>query len=294
MAILQLRLGRTRFSILGDRRDVTLAFGLPGRLFGGRVADPGFAAEPAATAGPPPEDLPLAEQVRHVKWYHTIELAEGVVTPGFYDHRPLLSRYGLPERLDGRRVLDVATFDGFWAFTFERRGAAEVVALDLATAAELDLPFRLRPRMSAAELARPFGTGFRIAHRALRSQVRHVHGNVYALDPAVHGTFDLVHCGDLLLHLRDPALAVARIRSVTRGEAIFSDTIYPECDLREGVPLMEYQGGRGDNIWWRFGAQALKRMIGDGGFDHVEEIARFRFGPVGSSRRIWHVVFRAR
>ena len=39
---------------------------------------------------------------------------------------------------------DVAAFDGFWSFEFERRGAAEVVALGIATPREVDLPFRER------------------------------------------------------------------------------------------------------------------------------------------------------
>ena len=36
----------------------------------------------------------------------------------------------IPEQLTGARVLDVGTFDGFYAFLAERRGAARVVAVD--------------------------------------------------------------------------------------------------------------------------------------------------------------------
>jgi tRNA (mo5U34)-methyltransferase len=72
--------------------------------------------------------MELAERVKLNGWYHTLELAPGVVTPGMFDLRPYVSRYGLPERLDGKRVLDIGTWDGFWAFEMERRGAAEVVA----------------------------------------------------------------------------------------------------------------------------------------------------------------------
>ncbi len=41
------------------------------------------------------------------------------------------------------RALDVATFDGFWAFEMERRGASEIVAIDLDCADKLDLPPRV-------------------------------------------------------------------------------------------------------------------------------------------------------
>ncbi|MEY2406996.1 MAG: tRNA (mo5U34)-methyltransferase, partial [Acidimicrobiaceae bacterium] len=73
-------------------------------------------------------------------WYHTIELPGGVVTPGEYDLRSVVDKVGLPARLDGTRCLDVGTHDGFWAFEMERRGAREVVALDVADPAELDWP----------------------------------------------------------------------------------------------------------------------------------------------------------
>ena len=65
-------------------------------------------------------------------WYHTIELGDGVVTEGIFDHRPVVDRYMIPADLCGMRCLDVGTMDGFWAFEMERRGAAEVVAADLA------------------------------------------------------------------------------------------------------------------------------------------------------------------
>ena len=35
-------------------------------------------------------------------WYHTIDLGDGVVTAGLYDHRPLVPAYGLPDDLDGQ------------------------------------------------------------------------------------------------------------------------------------------------------------------------------------------------
>jgi len=250
---------------------------------------------PPAPSAPIPADPVAAELARKagaITWYHTLDLGHGIVTPGFYDHRPILANYKLPERMDGLRVLDIATFDGFWAFEFERRGAAEVVALDIAAVREVDLPFAARDTMSEEELAKPIGEGFRLAHAALGSKVKHVHCNVYDLTPAALGSFDLVHCGDLLLHLRDPARALWNIRGVTRGRALLSDCIYPDLD-RHDLPLMQYEGGRGVNIWWRFGANALRTMIADAGFARVEEITRFRYGPRGGPASMWHAVFSA-
>ena len=73
----------------------------------------------------------LLDEVRaNPVWYHTIDLAPGVVTPGWFDLRPVVERMPWPS-VAGKRCLDVGTYDGFLAFEMERRGAAEVVAVDL-------------------------------------------------------------------------------------------------------------------------------------------------------------------
>lgn len=290
MANFTLKLLGMRASVFASGRRAGVELTVPiDRLRGGRI-DVAQVPEPAP---PPPEGNGLARQVAEIEWYHSIDLGGGVVTPGYYDHGPILGHYQLPERMDGMRVLDIASFDGFWAFEFERRGAAEVVALDIRTAAELDLPWRMRAGMDAAALGRRFGAGFALAHATLGSKVRQEHCNVYDLTPERLGQFDLVHCGDLLLHLRDPMGALMRIRGVTRGQALISDVIYPDFDRHDGLPLVMFNGGRGDNIWWRLGANALRQMIEDAGFDRVEELSRFRYGARGLPPAMWHAVFRA-
>src|SRR5581483_7988853 len=130
-----------------------------------------------------------------------------------------VDRYMLPSRLAGMRCLDVGTMDGFWAFEMERRGAAEVVATDLGTVDELDWPARWRARVEPS-LDETKGERFALVHRALGSSVARVERSVYGLDPDSLGTFDLVFCGDLLVHLKDPITAVQRLRGVCRGSAI--------------------------------------------------------------------------
>src|SRR5918997_2973506 len=86
----------------------------------------------------------LASRVEHYPWYHTLDLGEGVVTRGMFDHRPIMGRYPLPADLAGLRCLDVGTMDGYWAFEMERRGAREVVAVDAPDPLSLDWPASLR------------------------------------------------------------------------------------------------------------------------------------------------------
>src|SRR4051812_22966003 len=92
-----------------------------------------------------PDTAALRREIDEVRWYHTIDLPGGAVTPGFYDLRAAPAKSLFPESLAGRRCLDVGTHDGFWAFTMEQRGAAEVVAIDLDDPAQYDLRFPRPP-----------------------------------------------------------------------------------------------------------------------------------------------------
>jgi tRNA (mo5U34)-methyltransferase len=283
-----IRLGGLQASLFGNQQrggvELSWRYKANAHVYEELLPDPAPAAPPTAS---------LAERIAAHGWYHSLELAPGQITPGFFDHNPLLPLYRLPARLDGQRVLDIATFDGFWAFEFEKRGAAEVIALDVPTLGDIDLPPHRRADMSAAKLAEPMGAGFDLAREALGSSVRRERCNVYDLTPERFGMFDVTHLGDVLLHLRDPMKALWNMRRVTRGSAYISDCFNPDLDRHEEVALMEYRRGSGHNVWWRFGANTLRAMIEDAGFARVEEVARFRYGPRGEPQTMWHIVFRA-
>jgi tRNA (mo5U34)-methyltransferase len=182
-------------------------------------------------------------------WYHCIELPDGTVTPGAFDLRPSTKVVPLPDDLTGARCLDVGTWDGFWAFEMERRGAAEVVAIDIEDPERWDWPPRERVAGHGGGLAvlsdrKPPGAGFRHAAEALGSKARRVDRSVYELDPATDGAFDVVFLGSLLLHLRDPVGALDRVRAVCRGQAVVADTVdaIPSL-LRPRTPTARLEGG---------------------------------------------------
>lgn len=230
----------------------------------------------------------MDEAVDAFPWYHSIELPGGVVTPGIFDHRPLVPHYGLPADLSTQRALDVATFDGFWAFELERRGA-EVVAVDIDRLSSLDLPPQLRSAIVADGLDRESGQGFSLAHRALNSKVQRVVSSVYDLDPAALGTFDLVHVADLLLHLERPLDALRHIRSVTRGTALIADVI----DLhlkRSDNQLVQYLGGWWSAMWWIPSLDALAQMVLDAGFSRVRLHTVYNLAGVHEHDGLWRAV----
>ncbi|MEK6227878.1 MAG: hypothetical protein AABM31_00955 [Actinomycetota bacterium] len=136
---------------------------------------------------------------KELDWYHSLELAPGYVTPGMFDLRDQVDQYRLPARLDGLRALDGGAWDGFWAFEMERRGA-EVVALDLDDERELDWPANRRPATYPETLR---GAGFALAKEVFGSKVERVNRSIYDALPEDLGTFDLVFCGSVLIHLRD-------------------------------------------------------------------------------------------
>ena len=205
-------------------------------------------------------------------WYHTIEFPDGTITDGFYDHRPLVPHYGLPDDLAGRRALDVGRGDGFWAFQLERRGA-EVTALDIAGENDRDLPPELQPRGEGPGSSR---YRFAEAHDRMGSAVHGVTGSVYDLDPERFDPFDLVHCGDLLIHLERPLDALRRLRSVTRGQALLADVV----NFHPGQ-VVEYLGGWQAGSWWRPSVGALAQMIHDAGFGQVEVRCVYRLDMRG-------------
>jgi tRNA (mo5U34)-methyltransferase len=208
----------------------------------------------------------LLAEVERYPWYHTLELGDGVVTRGMFDHRPVVSRYLLPDDLSGSRCLDVGTMDGFWAFEMERRGADEVVAADIADPEALDWPAFVRSQPKLLDETK--GERFAIAHRALGSRVRRVETSVYELGPEQLGSFDLVFCGDLLLHLKDPITALERIRSVCADSAIVCNPII-RVRFAQRRPLAEFDGIDGFT-WWMTNLAGLERLVRAAGFPHVE------------------------
>lgn len=225
----------------------------------------------------------LADAVANTYWYHTIELTGSVVTPGYFDHRPLVKHYGLPDRLEGQRTLDVATFDGFWAFEMERRGA-DVTAIDVSRMSECDLPPPVRDAVVEGGLDLETGGGFRVAHQALASRVRRVERSVYDLDPAELGTYDLVHIGDVLVHLERPLEALRSVRRMTHGWALVADCFDP--NLEPG--LVQYKGGWRGFTWWVPSIDTLAQMVLDAGFAdvrlHKVYSLPYRGAPVGPWR----------
>jgi tRNA (mo5U34)-methyltransferase len=220
-----------------------------------------------------PSQRALAEEVATLTWYHTIELPGGLITPGEYDTRDAVRRIPFPGDLAGARCLDVGTHDGFWAFEMERRGASEVVAIDLDDPRRVDFSDPV-PSLSEAAIAererRP--AAFWCAHAALSSHVERRDLSVYDLPDAGLGAFDFAFIGTLLLHLRDPLRALSAIRQVLSpgGRLLVNDAVALGLSLRHPRrPVHTLSLLPGKPFWWIPNAAGLRRYLEKTGFTLV-------------------------
>jgi tRNA (mo5U34)-methyltransferase len=170
-------------------------------------------------------------------WWHSIDLGSGEVTPGHKSTQTLdaeLSNLDLPD-LDGKTVLDIGAWDGYFSFAAERLGAKRVVALDHYVWM-MDLPRQQAYFRSCIERGvepaqyesveglwqpdtLPGKRAFDIARAALGSSVESVVGDFMTMDLETLGQFDVVLFLGVLYHLRDPWRALERLRHVTRETA---------------------------------------------------------------------------
>jgi tRNA (mo5U34)-methyltransferase len=206
----------------------------------------------------------IVERIHAIEWYHAIEVAPGIVTPGRYDPKDLLGALGFPVDLTGKSVLDIGAYDGFFTFEAERRGAERVVAMD---------------RHAADQ------KGFALAHELLGSKAEYVEGSVYDLSPEIHGVFDIVFFFGVLYHLRHPLLALEKIHRICReyllveSHVLDTDFIHrlQHAPLASLHPLLKdallMQFYPNDELnddwsnWWAPSTECLRLMIESCGFE---------------------------
>jgi len=154
----------------------------------------------------------VEQRLANYVWYHVIEIAPGVHTPGdsaFVAGQRKVLRAMREIDFRGKRVLDIGCRDGLYSFEAERLGAASVVGIDN------DLS------RGAVELLIPL----------FRSCIEMRQLNLLDLTPTLLGTFDVVLFPGVLYHLRYPFSALRNVSGVLAEgglllleTAIFADT----------------------------------------------------------------------
>jgi tRNA (mo5U34)-methyltransferase len=222
----------------------------------------------------PIEDLP--SRVAALRWYHTIDLGNGIVTQGVDETPYRLARLALPASFAGRTVLDIGAWDGFFSFEAEHRGASRVVASDY-----------------YSWHGTGWGTkaGFTLAREALQSRVEDVDIDVMDLSPDRIGTFDVVFFLGVLYHLPHPLLALERVASVAR-DLLILETVVDLVGVHR--PAAAFYPGRELNNdptnWWGPNVPAVEAMLHAVGFKQVEIVSPQRSAWYRAARAISHHV----
>jgi tRNA (mo5U34)-methyltransferase len=208
----------------------------------------------------PTDPEELAKLVHGRPWFHTIDLGNGIVTPGEDNTPARVDMMGFPESFAGKTVLDVGSYDGYFAFEAERRGAARVLATDWQC-------WNLEGMGD--------GMGFDIAHAALRSGVEKKPIGVEDISPQEVGVFDVVLFLGVLYHAQDPMRYLRNVLSVCR-ETLILETLFDGDDYDR--PMMVFYpkdslGGDPSNFWGPNTA-CVEAMLYEVGFSRVEFVSK--------------------
>lgn len=168
-------------------------------------------------------------------FYHSVDVPGHGLIRGQWDLRGKVGEYLGHVDLKGKRVLELGTASGYLCFEMEKAGA-EVIGYDLSEQQEWDLvPFggAVAAERTAEHKAhiRKLNNAWWFLHRALSSRARVVYGSVYEV-PAAIGPVHVSTFGSILLHLRDPFLALQRAAALTTETMIVTDQPPPWHRLR--------------------------------------------------------------
>ena len=157
-------------------------------------------------------------------------------------------RFRLPVELENRSFLDVGCWEGVHCAEAVRRGAADVVGVDLCTGPEL--------------LENVERYGFEFAQMD-------VFGEAF---PAL-GKFDVVLCSGLFPAAQSPALLLSRLR-VVAGELLVLET--PITEVGGSEPVLLFQGGDegtpNRSHWWAPNVACVERMLAAAGFAGISKV----------------------
>lgn len=150
----------------------------------------------------------ISRRVKELEpWYHKIDLGDGIVTPGFdFDEQWVRTR-AVMDTIDykDKKVLDLASWDGYWAFRAEEKGASFVISSDARLEGYRNLLF-CREVLGSDVIPM-----CNVPIQELPSRLSTI---------GFPEKFDVLHHLGLLYHLRDPMLSLTQARKVIADDGI--------------------------------------------------------------------------
>ena len=125
------------------------------------------------------------------------------------------------------------------------------------------------------EHLRRINNGFWFAHRAYNSHAKMVYGTTYEIPDDI-GNFDICTFGSILMHLRDPFLALQRVSAHVKETVVVTDVVPPLTDNRllANRRLIEFLPNaykcRPIDTWWKLSPELVSEFLQILGFVHTE------------------------
>jgi tRNA (mo5U34)-methyltransferase len=201
----------------------------------------------------------LSKQVRQLPWFHSIDLGNGIVTPGEKTLDVHCAEYAAffdPVDLRGRSVIDVGAWNGAYSFEARRRGAARVLATDHCVWTSPTLRGR---------------DGFELARSALGIEIEAREIDIQGLSSETVGTFDVVLFLGVFYHLFDPIAALERVAKLAR-EVLIVETHTDALEFGSPAMVM-YPGAELNNDasnWWGPNPACMLALLRQFGFPKVD------------------------
>ncbi len=229
-------------------------------------------------------------------FYHTIDLPSLGEMKGEWDLRPFVDDYLGHVPLAGKRVLEMGAANGFLSFYMEKKGAS-VVSYDLSPELDWDMvPFAHKDGTAWAPKRknhiRKLNNAYRLGHSLFHSKAELVHGTVYDI-PKTVGLVDISTFGSILLHVRDPFLAIEQAAKITKETIVITEILdnnrqkiinqlfgwMGESTVRKIRskllgPSMIFRPiakiGHPEETWWHFTPEILEQFLQVLGFGDIQ------------------------
>jgi SAM-dependent methyltransferase len=222
------------------------------------------------------------------EWYHEVTLRDGERIAGAWDLNGNETQYLGGIDLPGTRVLEMGPASGHLTFHMERSGAT-VVAFDAGFDASIDMVGAGDIEADEVKVMRFIGqvqNSWWWLKRHYDGGAKAVYGSIYDL-PDDLGRFDTTVFAAILLHLRDPYLALQRAARITDGAVVVTDVVPPGLtDWHESrVVFHPVEGNR--NSWWQLSPALIQRMLATLYLPNQTVTRHFQY------TRPWHDITRA-
>ena len=227
-------------------------------------------------------------------WYHVIR-SNNLTTSGIYDLDEVVHHYGFDRDYKERTVLEVGPSDGYFSFLFKKRGAKIVTAIDSNTYdGQVAINVTNKGRKSYEHKYSAYKKeydefkyiyeyyGLKTSNKLLvlskimSLNINYLNGSVYNLDHIEN--HDVVFCGDLLEHLRDPISAIEQLYNKTNQKCIITVSTALTKSIRNifyGDSYLRYVGHHAGGNFFQLSYGAVRNMCISAGFSKVELFSEF-------------------